>query len=64
MLLLWLIEVAFGAGASTPNIVMILTDDLDVAMNGMVPLNKTRDLIGGEGATFENAFVSTPINVV
>ena len=40
---------------------MILTDDLDIDMGGMTPLNKTRQLIGSAGATFQNAFVSTPI---
>ena len=40
---------------------MILTDDLDIDMGGMTPLNKTRQLIGSAGATFHNAFVSTPI---
>ena len=44
-----------------PNVILILTDDLDIDMGGMTPLNKTRQLIGSAGATFHNAFVSTPI---
>ncbi|CBY20536.1 unnamed protein product [Oikopleura dioica] len=45
----------------SPNIVFILTDDLDVAMGGMTPLEKTRRLLGDAGATFTNVFASTPI---
>lgn len=44
-----------------PNIVLILTDDLDADMGGMVPLNKTRKLIGDAGITFTNAFVASPL---
>lgn len=38
-----------------PNIVLILTDDQDVTLNGLVPMNKVNNLIGLNGATFENA---------
>ncbi|XP_062862609.1 N-acetylglucosamine-6-sulfatase [Trichomycterus rosablanca] len=44
-----------------PNIVLILTDDLDVSVGGMIPLNKTRKLIGEAGITFTNAFVASPL---
>ncbi|XP_041934313.1 N-acetylglucosamine-6-sulfatase [Alosa sapidissima] len=44
-----------------PNIVLILTDDLDADMGGMVPLNKTRKLIGDSGISFTNAFVASPL---
>lgn len=44
-----------------PNIVLILTDDLDVSMGGMIPLNKTRKLIGEAGITFTNTFVASPL---
>ncbi|KAK6292242.1 hypothetical protein J4Q44_G00368260 [Coregonus suidteri] len=44
-----------------PNIVLILTDDLDVAIGGMTPLNKTRKLIGDAGISFTNAFVASPL---
>ncbi|XP_045075496.1 N-acetylglucosamine-6-sulfatase-like [Coregonus clupeaformis] len=44
-----------------PNIVLILTDDLDVAIGGMTPLNKTKKLIGDAGISFTNAFVASPL---
>lgn len=44
-----------------PNVVLILTDDLDVAIGGMTPLTKTKKLIGAEGMTFSNAFVASPL---
>ncbi|KAG7232645.1 hypothetical protein INR49_008267 [Caranx melampygus] len=44
-----------------PNIVLILTDDLDVAIGGLTPLNKTKKLIGDAGITFTNAFVASPL---
>uniref|UniRef100_A0A4W4DSB9 N-acetylglucosamine-6-sulfatase n=1 Tax=Electrophorus electricus TaxID=8005 RepID=A0A4W4DSB9_ELEEL len=44
-----------------PNIVLILTDDLDVSIGGMIPLNKTRKLIGDAGITFPNTFVASPL---
>ena len=49
------------APKNQPNVVLILTDDLDLLQGGMNPLNKTRNLIGDAGITFENSFVSTPI---
>ncbi|CAI5636388.1 unnamed protein product [Oreochromis niloticus] len=51
-----------GASSSRrPNIVLILTDDLDVAIGGLNPLNKTKKLIGDAGMTFTNAFVASPL---
>ncbi|XP_012680860.2 N-acetylglucosamine-6-sulfatase [Clupea harengus] len=44
-----------------PNIVLILTDDLDVSIGGMVPLSKTRKLIGDAGIVFTNAYVASPL---
>ncbi|GAA6105849.1 N-acetylglucosamine-6-sulfatase [Tachysurus ichikawai] len=44
-----------------PNIVLILTDDLDISIGGMIPLNKTRKLIGDAGITFTNTFVASPL---
>ncbi|KAM9467435.1 N-acetylglucosamine-6-sulfatase [Clarias gariepinus] len=44
-----------------PNIVLILTDDLDISNGGMIPLNKTRKLIGDAGITFTNTFVASPL---
>lgn len=34
---------------------MILTDDQDYLLDGMVPMTKTRKLIGEYGVTFRNA---------
>ncbi|XP_066524647.1 N-acetylglucosamine-6-sulfatase [Hoplias malabaricus] len=44
-----------------PNIVLILTDDLDSSIGGMIPLNKTKRLIGDAGITFMNTFVASPL---
>ncbi|KAG5845724.1 hypothetical protein ANANG_G00142280 [Anguilla anguilla] len=44
-----------------PNIVLILTDDLDVSIGGMIPLNKTKKLIGEAGISFTNTFVASPL---
>uniref|UniRef100_A0AAQ4PTL7 N-acetylglucosamine-6-sulfatase n=1 Tax=Gasterosteus aculeatus aculeatus TaxID=481459 RepID=A0AAQ4PTL7_GASAC len=44
-----------------PNIVLILTDDLDIALGGLTPLPKTRKLIGDAGMSFSNAFVASPL---
>ncbi|XP_061618877.1 N-acetylglucosamine-6-sulfatase isoform X1 [Phyllopteryx taeniolatus] len=52
---------AFAKTSRRPNIVVILTDDLDVAMGGMTPLNKTKKLIGDAGISFTNAFVASPL---
>ena len=38
-----------------PNIVFVLTDDLDLTSAGLMP--NLRSLLAKEGATFENAFV-------
>ncbi|EFX81190.1 hypothetical protein DAPPUDRAFT_50373 [Daphnia pulex] len=44
-----------------PNIIVILIDDLDVALGGLEPMAITRRLVAQHGATFTNAFVSTPV---
>ncbi|XP_015208811.2 N-acetylglucosamine-6-sulfatase isoform X1 [Lepisosteus oculatus] len=44
-----------------PNIVLILADDLDVAIGGMIPLKKTKKLIGEAGISFTNAYVASPL---
>ena len=50
-----------GAGDTIeqPNILFVLTDDLDLASIDQMP--NINSLIAREGATFENAFVSYPI---
>ncbi|KAM3600590.1 uncharacterized protein V6R79_025502 [Siganus canaliculatus] len=43
------------------NIILIVVDDQDVELGGMIPMKKTRALIGAEGATFVNSFTVTPL---
>ncbi|XP_046573862.1 N-acetylglucosamine-6-sulfatase-like [Haliotis rubra] len=47
--------------SASPNIVFILTDDQDTEIGGMTPLEKTKRLIGENGMTFLNMFVTTPV---
>ncbi|CAH1393837.1 unnamed protein product [Nezara viridula] len=44
-----------------PNIVLFVTDDQDIVLNGMAPMTKTNKLIKNEGIDFTNAFTTTPI---
>ncbi|KAK7098784.1 hypothetical protein V1264_003016 [Littorina saxatilis] len=44
-----------------PNIVFVLTDDQDTELGGLTPIAKTRQLIGKEGITYQNMFVSSPL---
>lgn len=41
--------------AKRPNVLIILTDDQDVVLDGMHPMRNVKNLIGSAGATFENA---------
>ncbi|XP_057341446.1 N-acetylglucosamine-6-sulfatase-like isoform X1 [Microplitis mediator] len=43
------------------NIVLIIADDLDLVLDGMTPLQNTRNIIGNNGATFLNCFVASPL---
>lgn len=43
----------------SPNVIIILTDDMDTTLMPYMP--KTNQLIGEQGATFDNYFVTTPI---
>lgn len=47
--------------SSNPNIVLVLTDDQDVVLNGLNPMTKTQQLVANRGTTFVNAFTSSPI---
>lgn len=46
---------------SAPNIVLVLTDDQDIMLKGLSPMTRTQKLIANQGATFVNAFTSSPI---
>ncbi|XP_062560664.1 N-acetylglucosamine-6-sulfatase-like [Armigeres subalbatus] len=58
-----LFMLVFGTHSSedAPNIVLILTDDQDIVLKGMNPMTKTQQLVANRGATFLNAFTSSPI---
>ncbi|XP_047425105.1 glucosamine (N-acetyl)-6-sulfatase (Sanfilippo disease IIID), b [Mugil cephalus] len=43
------------------NVVLIVADDQDLQLGGLTPMKKTRQLIGGEGASFVNSFTVTPL---
>lgn len=44
-----------------PNVILILTDDQDVTLNGMMPMQNVNKMIGLAGATFRNAFTTSPL---
>ena len=52
--------VAFQGSNGSSNIVMFLTDDQDLVLNGLEPMPKTRKWFA-DGQNFANAFVSTPV---
>src|SRR5918995_5212403 len=54
------VERAANAGApERPNVILILTDDLDAASISHMP--NLRSLLIEQGTTFENAFVTDPL---
>ncbi|XP_052861776.1 N-acetylglucosamine-6-sulfatase-like [Anopheles cruzii] len=61
-----LTAMCFGLVASTDrktnyNIVLIVTDDQGMMLQGMTPMTNTLQQIANEGATFANAFTTTPL---
>lgn len=40
-----------------PNFVIIMTDDQDIKLNGLLPMKKTHELLSQEGMTFTNAVI-------
>jgi len=52
---------AVAAAQKKPNIVFILTDDQDIELGSLEPMEKTLSLIGDQGARLPNAFVTTPV---
>ncbi|XP_012250956.1 N-acetylglucosamine-6-sulfatase-like isoform X2 [Athalia rosae] len=61
MLLLYVLLYSFTIEISASNIVLIIADDLDLAIGGMTPLKNTKKLVGDEGGVFLNCFVNSPI---
>ncbi|XP_026995413.1 glucosamine (N-acetyl)-6-sulfatase (Sanfilippo disease IIID), b [Tachysurus fulvidraco] len=55
----WLLRCAECVKSS--NVILIVTDDLDVELGGMTPLKKTKALIGEAGVTFSYAYTATPL---
>ncbi|XP_035996516.1 glucosamine (N-acetyl)-6-sulfatase (Sanfilippo disease IIID), b [Fundulus heteroclitus] len=53
--------VRYAESVKPSNVVVVLVDDQDVALGGMTPMKKTKELIGEAGATFVNAFTVTPL---
>ncbi|XP_075158665.1 N-acetylglucosamine-6-sulfatase-like [Haematobia irritans] len=44
-----------------PNIVIILTDDQDIELDGMYPMRYVKELFDKDGVTFENAYTSSSL---
>jgi hypothetical protein len=49
------------ARAGAKNIVLFLTDDMDLMLGGLSPMVKTRATLGERGATASHYFIHTPI---
>lgn len=61
IIILSVLALAVQAEENAPNIVLVLTDDQDVVLKGLNPMVQTQQLIANRGATFMNAFTSSPI---
>uniref|UniRef100_T1GS38 Sulfatase N-terminal domain-containing protein n=1 Tax=Megaselia scalaris TaxID=36166 RepID=T1GS38_MEGSC len=44
-----------------PNFLLVVTDDQDVVLNGLVPMKNVQNLLMKEGITFQNAFTTSPL---
>ena len=57
-----LLLLLLSASATKPNIVLVLTDDVDTVLGtDVAPLPKTRKWIKEAGVNLAHAFVNTPI---
>ena len=51
------------AKKGSPNIILVLCDDMDLALGGFTPLKKTAKLLSSKGATAKNYFIRAPRSV-
>ncbi|XP_017476394.1 PREDICTED: N-acetylglucosamine-6-sulfatase-like [Rhagoletis zephyria] len=61
LLLVSLTPTKAGEANAKPNIVLILSDDQDLTLEGMTPMRQVQQLIGKAGATFGHAYTSSPL---
>uniref|UniRef100_A0A6P7FW20 N-acetylglucosamine-6-sulfatase-like n=1 Tax=Diabrotica virgifera virgifera TaxID=50390 RepID=A0A6P7FW20_DIAVI len=54
-LLLVLSTSMYGVLKAEPNFILIITDDQDLLLDGMVPMTRTIELIANNGKFFQNA---------
>lgn len=47
-----------GSASSNFNFILILTDDQDVVLNGLMPMENVKKLLANEGAIFTNVVSS------
>ncbi|XP_030387097.1 N-acetylglucosamine-6-sulfatase-like [Scaptodrosophila lebanonensis] len=59
-LVLCMTSLARGTG-NLPNILLLLSDDQDVELHGMFPLQRTRELFASSGAQLHNVYTPTPL---
>ena len=55
------INIDESSNEKKPNIIFLLTDDLDVRLGSMIALNNTMKILKEGGANMSNFFVNTPI---